>query len=56
MEKQIVWTYSAQTDFWTIVSYLNQHWPESVVNDFNHALNLKTQLLQKQPGIGSKSK
>ncbi len=55
MEKEIVWTGQAQKDFWVIVNYIAENWPVSVVNDFNHLLNLKLQLLQKHPYLGYKS-
>jgi addiction module RelE/StbE family toxin len=56
MEKEIVWTSNAQRDFWEIVTYLKECWPPEVLNRFEKALSLKTQLLQKQPYIGFKSK
>jgi len=56
MEKEIVWTSIAQKDFWEIVTYLKECWPEKVLDRFQHVLNLKTQLLQKQPSIGFKSR
>jgi len=55
MEKEIVWTFVALKDFWDIVSYLQENWSEEVLNNFHHSLQLKTQLLQKQPHIGFKS-
>jgi addiction module RelE/StbE family toxin len=55
MEKEIVWTSIALKDFWDIVFYLEQNWQESVLENFHHRLNLKIQLLQKQPHIGFKS-
>jgi len=55
MEKEVVWTPTAQTDFWNIVTYLKQNWPEEVLNKFSKALHLKIQLLQKQPHVGFKS-
>jgi len=44
MEKEVVWTPTAQTDFWNIVNYLKQNWPEEVLNKFSKALHLKIQL------------
>ncbi len=55
MEKEIVWTAVARADFWEIVSYLKTNWPAEVLNKFLSSLNLKTQLLKKQPKIGFKS-
>ncbi len=55
MEKEIVWTQVASKDFWNIVSYLKENWPEKVLDNFHQRLQLKTQLLQKQPNIGFKS-
>jgi addiction module RelE/StbE family toxin len=56
MEKEIIWTKNAEADFWDIVSYLKDCWPESVLHNFERKLFLKTQLLQKHPHIGFKSK
>jgi plasmid stabilization system protein ParE len=56
MEKEIVWTRQAEHDFWEIVTYLKECWPPEVLDSFEQALALKTQLLQKQPYIGFKSK
>ena len=56
MEKEIVWTSIAQKDFWEIVTYLKENWPGKVLDRFHHVLGLKTQILQKQPLIGFKSK
>ena len=55
MEKEIVWTITAQKDFWEIVAYLNESWPIEVFEKFHSLLNSKTQLLTKQPTIGFKS-
>lgn len=55
MEKEIVWTAVARKDFWDIVYYLKENWPEQVLEKFSAALNLKMQLLRKQPKIGFKS-
>ena len=55
MEKEIVWTSVALKEFWNIVSYLKQNWPEEVLEDFHNRLQLKIQLLQKQPHLGFKS-
>lgn len=55
MEKQVVWTAVSRKHFWEIVAYLNEFWPEAVLEKFSSSLNLKVQLLQKQPGIGFKS-
>lgn len=38
MEKEIVWTLQAQTDFWEIVSYLKECWPPEVLNRFEKSL------------------
>ncbi|MEJ0101203.1 MAG: type II toxin-antitoxin system RelE/ParE family toxin [Bacteroidota bacterium] len=56
MEKEIVWTSIAQNDFWEIVFYLKDSWPESVLDRFQRVLLLKTRLLQKNPYIGFKSR
>jgi addiction module RelE/StbE family toxin len=55
MEKEIVWTAIAQQDFWDIVSYLKDSWPEKVLERFNKTLLLKSKLLRKHPHIGFKS-
>ena len=55
MEKEIVWTAIAQKDFWDIIFYLESCWPPEVLDKFQHTLELKTRLLQKQPKIGYKS-
>lgn len=55
MEKEIVWTIVAQKDFWEIVTYLKESWPERVLDRFHTTLLFKSQLLKKQPYIGSKS-
>ena len=55
MEKEIKWTANSRKDFWDVILYLSENWPEVVVNKFYHSLNLKVQLLQKQPNIGFKS-
>jgi addiction module RelE/StbE family toxin len=55
MEKEIVWTDIAQKDFWKIVSYLKEEWPEKVLAKFYDTLLLKSKLLQRQPQIGFKS-
>ncbi len=55
MEKQVVWTAVSRKDFWEIVAYLTDSWPEHVLEKFSSSLNLKVQLLQKQPNIGFKS-
>ena len=54
MEKEIIWTKQAENDFWEIVTYLKECWPPEVLDSFEQALALKTQLLQKQPYIGFK--
>ena len=55
MEREIVWTEIARKDFWEIVMYLNQSWPNQVLELFYNSLELKIQLLQKYPHIGFKS-
>ena len=55
MEKQVVWTAVSRKDFWEIVTYLSEAWPEQVLKNFSSSLNLKIKLLQKQPNIGFKS-
>ena len=56
MEKEIAWTAIAQNDFWEIVSYLKESWPEKVLTRFHKALQLKSKILLKQPHIGFKSR
>lgn len=48
--------FRSSKDFWQIVAYLAENWPEKVLENFDTALNLKVQLLKKQPHIGFKSK
>ncbi|MCW3106467.1 MAG: hypothetical protein JWQ09_973 [Segetibacter sp.] len=55
MEKEIVWTETAEKNFWKIVSYLKSNWPPSVLTNFEQLLKLKLALLQKQRKIGFKS-
>ncbi len=55
MEKEVVWTTVAKSNFWEIVIYLKDNWPKEVLDRFSKALELKVQLLQKQPYIGFKS-
>jgi plasmid stabilization system protein ParE len=55
MEKEIVWTAVAQQDFWEIATYLKESWPEKILNRFHKTLLLKSKMIQKHPGIGSKS-
>lgn len=55
MEKEIVWTSVAQNDFWEIVAYLEESWPEKVLNQFHKALQQKSKILRKQPQLGFKS-
>jgi len=54
MERQVVWTAVSRRDFWEIVTYLTESWPEHVLQ-FSSSLNVKVQLIQKQPGIGIRS-
>ena len=46
MEREIVWTDVAAKDFWQIVAYLKESWPEEVLERFSDSLDLKIQLLQ----------
>jgi len=55
MEKEIVWTTVAQKDFWEIVTYLKESWPDKVLDRFNKALLLKSTLLRNHPNIGFRS-
>lgn len=55
MEKEIVWTPVAQKDFWKIITYLKESWPEKVLKQFHKSLQQKAKLLQKQPQLGFKS-
>ncbi len=56
MEKEIVWTETAKTDFWGIIFYLNSSWPAKVLDNFTLLLQLKIELLSTHPHIGFKSK
>jgi len=56
MEKEIVWTAIAQKDFWEIVSYLKESWPEEVLDNFQKTLLLKSKILLKHPHMGFKSR
>ena len=55
MEKEVKWTVVSLRDFWEVVAYLAGTWPDDVLEKFSSSLNLKVQLLQKQPNIGFKS-
>lgn len=55
MEKEIVWTETAENNFSDIVSYLKSNWPACVLNNFERLLKIKLTLLQRQPKIGFKS-
>ena len=55
MEKEIVWTFIAQKDFWEITAYVKTNWSIEVLDKFQRRLELKLKLLQKQPYIGYKS-
>lgn len=55
MEREIVWTEVARKDFWEIVTYLKESWPDQVLERFSTSLDLKIRLLQKYPHIGFKS-
>ncbi|MEI9934319.1 MAG: hypothetical protein WDM71_05590 [Ferruginibacter sp.] len=46
MEKEIVWTDTALKDFWQIVTYLKENWPQEVLKRFSHSLDLKIKLVQ----------
>ena len=55
MEKEVKWTPVSRKDFWEVVAYLAETWSDDVLEQFSASLNLKVQLLQKQPNIGFKS-
>jgi addiction module RelE/StbE family toxin len=55
MEKEIIWTPIAEKDFWEIVKYLKESWPEKVLSRFYTTLLLKTKLLKTHPHLGFKS-
>lgn len=55
MEKEIIWTATARKNFWDVVYYLQQTWPENVLDHFHQLLELKIALLKRQPNIGFKS-
>ena len=42
-------TLQRRKDFWEGVAYLSEMWPDDVLDKFSSSLNLKVQLLQKQP-------
>lgn len=56
MEKEIIWTKNGEADFWEIVTYLKECWPETVLLRFEKTLFLKLNLLQQHPHLGFKSK
>lgn len=56
MEKEVVWTSVAQTDFWEIAEYLKAEWPEKVLIRFEKILYQKISLLEKHPNAGFKSR
>jgi plasmid stabilization system protein ParE len=56
MEKEVVWTYTAQKDFWNNIAYLAENWPTSVLIDFERSLAKRVTLISKMPSIGFKSK
>ena len=56
MEKEVVWTLTAQKDFWNNITYLSQNWPEEVLHQFELNLDFKLQLISKFPNIGFSSK
>jgi addiction module RelE/StbE family toxin len=56
MEKEIVWSNTAKTDFLNIVSYVHDNWTMTVFDEFILILNRKILLLSKYPHIGFKSK
>jgi len=56
MEKEVVWTLTAQKDFWSNIIYLSTHWPEEVLHQFELNLDFKLQLISKLPNIGFSSK
>ncbi len=55
MEKEIVWTATAQNEFRDILFYLESNWTSEVLSTFQRKLELKIKLLQKQPNVGYKS-
>ncbi len=55
MEKEIVWFKVAVKDFWEIVIYLKENWQPEVFEKFTKSLDLKLELLKKQPNLGFKS-
>ncbi len=55
MEKEVKWTAVSRKDFWEVVAYLSETWSDYVLEKFSASLNLKVQLLQRQPNIGFKS-
>jgi plasmid stabilization system protein ParE len=56
MEKEVVWTYTAQKDFWNNITYLAENWPEKVLLDFELSLAHRVKLISRMPSIGFKSK
>ncbi len=55
MEKEVKWTSVSLKDFWEVVAYLSETWSQDVLDKVSSSLNLKVQLLQRQPNIGFKS-
>ena len=55
MEREIIWTATAVEDVRQIVLYLQNNWPEKVLESFYYRLQQKIKLLQLQPDIGFKS-
>ena len=56
MEKEVVWTLTAQKDFWKNIIYLSQNWPQEVLQQFQLNLDVKLQLISRLPNIGFSSK
>lgn len=56
MEKEVVWTSTAQRDFWNHIYYLAENWPIEVLQKFEFNLDIKVQLISRLPNIGFSSK
>jgi plasmid stabilization system protein ParE len=56
MEKEVVWTSTAQKDFWNNIAYLSENWLVEVLQQFEFNLDIKIQLISKLPNIGFSSK
>lgn len=56
MEKEVVWTPTAQKDFWNNIAWLSEKWPPEVLQQFEINLDIKVRLISRLPNIGFSSK